>query len=354
MEAAYSKSRSPLLEQVRAAIRVRHYSVRTERAYIDWIVRFIHFHGRRHPAQMGETEVGAFLSHLAVERSVAASTQNQALNALSFLYKVVLERPLGNLQGVVRAKRPERLPTVLTTDEVARLLHGIDGPHWLPACLMYGSGLRLMESVRLRVKDLDFEHRALFVRHGKGGKDRVVTLPDELEIPLKRHLQLVRLPYERDLAAGCGDVWLPFALARKYPTAGRQWAWQYVFPASRRSTDPRSGIERRHHIDESALQRAVRLAVLKAGIEKPASCHTLPLLRDPPAGARHGHPHRPGTVGPYGHPHDPDLHPRTQARRRGGAQSARGRAQSPGSPRRDLNQATAPVSASISATGTAR
>jgi integron integrase len=164
---------------------------------------------------------------------------------------------------------------VLTTDEIARLLHCIDGMHWLPTCMMYGSGLRLMEAARLRVKDLDFDHRAVFVRHGKGGKDRVVTLPDELIQPLKRHLQSVRLLHERDLAAGFGDVWLPHALARKYPDAGRQWTWQYVFPASRRSVDPRTGIERRHHFDESALQRAVKAAIRKAGIEKPASCHTL-------------------------------------------------------------------------------
>jgi integron integrase len=267
--------RSPFLEQVRAAIRVRHYSMRTEHSYIAWIVRFIRFHGNRHPSEMGATEVAAFLNHLAVARDVAASTQNQALNALNFMYRWVLNRPLGGLAGVVRAKRPERLPTVLTTDEVAALLKAMDNDHWLVACLMYGSGLRLMEAVRLRVKDLDFDHRALLVRGGKGGKDRVVTLPDELAVPLKRQLQRVRQHHEQDLAAGHGEVHLPHALARKYPNAGRQWSWQYVFPARARSVDPRAGVERRHHVDEGAVQKAVKTAIRKAGIEKPASCHTL-------------------------------------------------------------------------------
>jgi integron integrase len=266
---------SPFLEQVRAAIRLRHYSIRTERTYLGWIVRFIRFHKLRHPRDMGEAEVVAFLSYLAVEQHVAASTQNQALNALVFLYKAVLERPLGDMQDAVRAKRPQRLPVVLTPEEVGRILRRIDNSHWLPACLMYGSGLRLMETVRLRVKDLDFYHRAILVREGKGGKDRVVTLPDELIVPLKRQLQAVKLVHGKDLDDGFGEVYLPEALARKYSTAARDWAWQYVFPARRRSVDPRSGQERRHHIDESALQKAVKHAVRKAGIEKPASCHTL-------------------------------------------------------------------------------
>jgi integron integrase len=224
---------------------------------------------------MGESEVIAFLTHLAVAQGVAASTQNQALNALNFLYRVVLGRPLGDLQGVVRAKQPQRLPLVLTRNEVASLLRQVDRNHWLPVCLMYGSGLRLMETLRLRVKDLDFPHRAIFVRDGKGGKDRVVTLPDELLLPLKRHLQSVKLTHEKDLGDGFGAVFLPHALARKYPSAGKEWAWQYVFPAHRRSRDPRSGREGRHHIDESSVQRAVKHAVRKAGIDKPASCHTL-------------------------------------------------------------------------------
>jgi integron integrase len=249
--------------------------MRTEKSYVAWIVRYIRFNGNRHPTEMAEAEVASFLSHLAVARDVAASTQNQALNALTFLYRAVLGRPLGHIGGVVRAKRPERLPTVLNTDEIAAFLRAIDIDYWLIACLMYGSGLRLMEAVRVRVKDLDFEHRAVIVRGGKGGKDRVVTLPDELIVPLRRQLQRSRLFHERDLAEGLGDVYLPNALARKYPGAGRQWHWQYVFPSRTRSVDPRGGIERRHHVAEAAVQKAVKLALRKAGIEKPASCHTL-------------------------------------------------------------------------------
>jgi integron integrase len=264
-----------LLEQVRAAIRVRHYSIRTEETYVHWIRRFILFHGKRHPREMGEAEVGAFLSHLAVEKRVSASTQNQALNAVAFLYKAVLDRPLGDMVGLVRAKKSQHLPVVLTLDEVARVLRCIGGVHWLIACLQYGSGLRLMESVRLRVKDLDFEHRAVVVRNGKGGKDRVVTLPDELIVPLRRHLENRRTVFEKDKADGRGSVYLPYALERKYPNAPWEWGWQYVFAASHRSTDPRSGVERRHHVDESTVQRAVRIAMRAAGITRPASCHTL-------------------------------------------------------------------------------
>jgi integron integrase len=270
-----SSNRSPLLDEVRSEIRVRHYSIRTEQTYVGWIVRFIRFHDCRHPKEMGEAEVAAFLSALAVKHEVSASTQNQALNALLFLYGAVLERPLGDVRGVVRAKRAQRLPLVLTPEEVGSLLHSIDGAHWLPACLMYGSGLRLMETVRLRVKDLDFDHRAILVRDGKGRKDRVVTLPDEVIVPLKGQLEAVKLVHAKDLGDGFGEVTLPHALARKYPAAGRQSAWQYVFPARRRSIDPRSGCERRHHVDESAVQKAVKNAVRKAKIEKPASCHTL-------------------------------------------------------------------------------
>jgi len=267
--------KSPFLAQVRDALRVRHYSIRTEDAYVGWVKRFILFHGKRHPREMAEKEVGAFLTHLAVQGNVAAATQNQALNALVFLYKVVLDRPLQEIEGVVRAKKPQRLPVVLTVEEVRALLRHLSGPAWLAACLLYGSGLRLMEALRLRVKDLDFEHRAILVRDGKGAKDRVVTLPDGLIVPLRRHLEHVRLIHEKDVADGFGAVWLPFALARKYPNAPREWHWQYVFPASARSIDPRSGVERRHHLDESSIQKAVRAAVRKAEIAKPASCHTL-------------------------------------------------------------------------------
>ncbi|MCC7412605.1 MAG: integron integrase [Gammaproteobacteria bacterium] len=264
-----------LLDQVRAAIRVRHYSIRTEQAYVQWIRRFILFHGKRHPLDMGEEQVAAFLTHLAVAGEVAASTQNQALNALVFLYRIVLDRPLGEMTHVVRARKPQRLPVVLTLEEVAGMLRHIDGVHWLIACLQYGSGLRLLESVRLRVKDLDFDHRALLVRDGKGAKDRVVTLPDELIVPLHRHLENRKTLFEKDLAMGCGSVYLPYALARKYPNAACAWGWQYVFVSSKYSPDPRSGVRRRHHADESSVQRAVRIAMRKAGIVKPASCHTL-------------------------------------------------------------------------------
>jgi integron integrase len=232
------KQESRFLERVRAATRVRHYSIRTERSYVGWIVRFIRFHNYRHPEEMREPQVAAFLNYLAVERNVAAPTQNQALNALLFLYKAVLDRPLGDMGGLVRAKHSEHLPVVLTTDEVRRILRRLDSVYWLPACLMYGSGLRLMETVRLRVKDFDFDHRAIVVREGKGRRDRVVTLPDELVVPLKRQLQAARFFHEKDLGDGYGRVYLPHALARKYPSAASKWSWQYAFPARRRSTRP--------------------------------------------------------------------------------------------------------------------
>jgi integron integrase len=267
---------SPFLQKVADAIRVRHYSIRTEQAYIDWTKRFILFHGKRHPEGMGGEEVAAFLTYLAVQRNVAASTQNQALNALVFLYREVLQQPLPEqTKGIVHAKRPKRLPVVLTTDEVARLLSRLNGVQWLVGCLLYGSGLRLIESVRLRVMDLDFDRRAIFVRNGKGAKDRVVTLADELILPLQRHLEGVKTLFERDIAEGFGCVYLPHALARKYPNACRQWKWQYLFPSTRRSLDPRSGVERRHHLDSSSVQKAVATAVRRAGIQKKASCHTL-------------------------------------------------------------------------------
>jgi len=270
-----SEGSSPFLRSLREAIRVRHFSIRTEEAYVHWIKRFILFHGKRHPTQMGEPEVAAFLTHLAVEGQVASATQNQALNALVFLYRKVLDRPLGACTGIVRAKHLPRVPVVLTATEVASVLQKLKGVYWLIGCLQYGSGLRLLESVRLRVKDLDFDHRAVLVRDGKGGKDRVVTLPDELVVPLERHLGNRRTLFERDCSEGLGTVFLPHALARKYPNAEAEWAWQYVFVADRASLDPRSGKRRRHHIDESAVQKAVRAALRQSGVHKPASCHTL-------------------------------------------------------------------------------
>ena len=266
---------SPFLDSVRAQIRIRHYSIRTEKAYVDWVKRFILFHGKRHPRDLNEKDVAAFLSHLAVDLHVSPATQNQALNALVFLYRAVIERPLAEVPGIVRAKRERKIPTVLSQDEVGRLLGRLKGNRWLVGCLLYGSGLRLMETVRLRVKDIDVEHRALFVRSAKGGKDRVVTLPDELVEPLERHLANRRTLFDRDLAADVGTVFLPYALERKYPRANAAWGWQYVFPSTKLGRDPRSGTVRRHHMDESGVQRAVRAAARGAGIEKPVSCHTL-------------------------------------------------------------------------------
>ena len=264
-----------LLDQVRAKIRLKHYSIRTEQAYVDWIRRYILFHGKRHPQEMGKPEVEQFLSHLAVERNVAASTQNQALSAILFLYKEVLEKNIGWLDDVERAKRPARLPVVLTAAEVRAVLAHLEGRHRLMANLLYGAGLRLMECVRLRVKDLDFEYRQITVRDGKGQKDRLTMLPDALAGPLRTHLADVKILHEQDLQEGFGNVYLPFALERKYPNAGQEWGWQYVFPASQRSIDPRSNIERRHHLDEQTLQRAFKSAVRASGITKPASCHSL-------------------------------------------------------------------------------
>jgi integron integrase len=266
---------SPFLNQVRDAIRVRHYSIRTEEAYLTWVKRYINFHRKRHPRDMGEQEVVEFLTYLAVQRNVSPSTQNQALNALVFLYKAVLDRPLGKIHGAVRAKKKQKLPVVLTPAEIGRLLNNLNGVYWLIGCLLYGSGLRLMECLRLRVMNLDFGHRCVFVMNGKGGKDRVVTLPDDLIIPLQRHLANRKTLHERDLAEGYGTVYLPYALERKYPNASSEWAWQYVFPSVRRSIDPRSDIERRHHLDEKNVQRTIKKAIRDAGIEKPASCHSL-------------------------------------------------------------------------------
>ena len=270
-----SSRSSPFLRQVREAIRLRHYSIRTEHAYLGWIRRFILFHGKRHPREMGDEEVVRFLSYLALQRNVSPNTQNQALNALNFLYRVVLDQPLGELSGMARARKRRKLPVVLSREEVRAVLREMDGDYWLPACLLYGSGLRLMECLRLRVMNLDFQHRAIYVINGKGAKDRVVVLPDELLVPLQRHLELVKNLHARDLADGYGAVYLPHALARKYPDAPSSWAWQYVFPARGRSVDPRSNVVRRHHLAEQGLQRAVKRAMRRAGIEKPASCHTL-------------------------------------------------------------------------------
>jgi len=264
-----------LMDQVTASIRRLHYSRRTEESYRHWIRRFIFFHGKRHPLELGEAHVTAFLSHLATDRNVAASTQNQALSALLFLYKEVLGRELAWLDGLVRAKRPVRAPVVLTREEVARLLSAMHGQAGLAARLLYGTGMRLLECLRLRVKDVDFGYRQVVVRDGKGGKDRVTLLPGSLVPHLERQLERARALHAHDLARGHGEVHLPHALARKYPDAGRQWIWQYVFPSKGLSADPEDGVIRRHHIDESVVQRAMRDAVRETRIAKPAHPHTL-------------------------------------------------------------------------------
>ena len=265
---------SQLLEQVRSHIRMLHYSIRTEEAYLKWIREFIIFHHKRHPSEMGATEISTFLSYLARERKIAASTQNQALSALLFLYREVLNQELAWVTDVVRAKRPQRLPVVFTKEEARAMLACLHNEKWLMASLLYGSGLRLMECVRLRVKDVDFTLCQITVRDGKGAKDRVTILPVSLVEPLQRQLERAKALHEIDLREGFGRVHLPFALARKYPNAERDWGWQYVFPSSRRSLDPRTGREQRHHIAETALQKAVKGAIRQAGIIKPGSCHT--------------------------------------------------------------------------------
>ncbi len=264
-----------LLERVHEIIRRKHYSIRTEQAYVDWIKRFILFHDKRHPKDLGATEVEAFLTHLAVDRDVSASTQNQAQSALLFLYREVLGIELSWLDAVARAKTPTKLPVVLTVDEVTRILDRLTGTHRLIGRLMYGTGLRILEALRLRVKDVEFERGEILVRDGKGLKDRVTVLPRGLMRPLHVHLKDVAVMHRQDLDDGFGAVWLPFALARKYPAAPREWPWQYVFPAGRRSMDPRSGVVRRHHVGDQAFQRAMRQAVRDAHIHKPATPHTL-------------------------------------------------------------------------------
>jgi len=269
------RSEPRLLDQLRDRIRLRHYSIRTEEAYSEWVRRFVIFHGRRHPRELGQAEVEAFLTHLAVGGRVAASTQNQAKSALLFLYKEVLGSELPWLSGIQSAKRPQRLPVVLTRAETRTLLAQTGGTSGLILRLLYGTGMRILEGLRLRVKDVDFERREILVRDGKGARDRVTMLPEQLALPLRVHLVRVKQLHEADLRAGFGDVHLPYALARKYPKAGREWAWQYVFPAQGRTVDPRSGVKRRHHASEVSVQRAMRAALRAAGIVKPATPHTL-------------------------------------------------------------------------------
>jgi integron integrase len=263
-----------LLDQMRDTLRLKHYSFRTEESYVGWARRYIIFHNKRHPAEMGTPEIQAFLAHLATTGNVAASTQNQAASAILFLYNEVLHKEIEPL-AVPRAKRPERLPAVLTRAEALQLIAALSGVHKLAAQLLYGSGLRLLECLRLRVKDIDFDYRTLTVREGKGEKDRIVPMPAAVIPDLRRHLERVRLLHEEDLAAGFGDVYLPYALAVKYPSASREFIWQYLFPAPRRSLDPRSSTPRRHHLDPSGLQRAVKEATHKMDLQKRVTCHTL-------------------------------------------------------------------------------
>ena len=264
-----------LLDQVRQAIRTRHYSYMTEKAYVHWIKRFIFFHNKRHPQEMAEAEIAQFLSSLASDGRVSASTQNQAFNALLFLYKEVLGKKIGLIDGVVRAKRPQRLPVVLTKEEVKKVIEQMNGLPRLMAILLYGGGLRLMECCHLRVKDIDYSRNEIVIRAGKGDKDRHTMLPAAIKESLVRHMEANRCQHQEDLKKDLGRVALPNALERKYPNAGREWAWQWVFPAPHHYTDRNTGEKRRHHLHESVLQKAVKEAVRKAGIPKPASPHTL-------------------------------------------------------------------------------
>jgi integron integrase len=270
-----SSAKPKLLDQVRLAIRTRHYSPKTEESYVHWIKRFIFFHNKRHPAEMAEAEIARFLSTLATEAKVSGSTQNQALNAVLFLYHQVLGKEIGYVNGVVRAKKAPRLPVVLTRGEVQNLLQHLSGPEKLMATLLYGAGLRLMECCRLRVKDIDFSKNQIVVRGGKGDKDRYTMLPAAIKGPLANHLDSRKRKHQVDVQNNLGRVVLPNALDRKYVNAGREWAWQWVFPATRYYVDPLTGQQYRHHLHESVLQKAVREAVRNAGIAKPATCHLL-------------------------------------------------------------------------------
>ena len=268
-------SASKLLDQVRTSARLRHFSLRTEKAYLQHIKRFILFHGKRHPRELCETHIRDYLSDLATKKNVSASTQNVALAALLFLYRDVLKLTLNRIEEVERARVSRRLPVVLSKAEVMAVLNGLDGVPYLAAALMYGSGLRLMECLRLRVKDLDFSYNQITVRSGKGDKDRVTPMPAKAKEALRQQLLQAKLLHQQDLQAGYGSVHLPYALTRKLPQAAREWAWQYVFPAPRRSRDPRTGAERRHHLHESVLQKAVGAAMRKTLIEKRGTCHSL-------------------------------------------------------------------------------
>ena len=274
-DAQDGKPEPRLLDRMREAIRLRHYSIRTEDTYVHWVRRFILFHGKRHPLELGAPEVTSFLTYLALERGVGASTQNQAKSALLFLYRVVLGTSLPWLDEIVAAKDTRRLPVVLTPAETRSLLLELNGTMGLVASLLYGTGMRLLEGLRLRVKDVGFERREILVRDGKGGKDRVTVLPENLVLPLQDQLARGKVRHDRDLAEGFGDVWLPDALGMKFPRAPRAWGWQWVFPSATLSVDPRTGVQRRHHLNEASVQKAVSGAARRAGIVKPCSPHVL-------------------------------------------------------------------------------
>lgn len=263
-----------LLDQLRELLKKKHYSYKTEQSYVQWVKRYISFNNKRHPKDMGEQEITQFLSHLAVKENVSASTQNQALCAIVFLYRHVLNKELGKFSKIVRAKRPKRLPVVLTRKEVKEILENISGASWLVVSLLYGSGLRLNECLKLRVKDVDFAHNQIIIRSGKGEKERRTFLPNNVITSLRQHLIKVKEIHERDLEAGYGKVYLPYTIERKYPDPAKEWDWQYIFTANSISTDPRTGIRRRHHLGEWAVQRAIRYAKLKIGITKSISAHT--------------------------------------------------------------------------------
>ncbi|MFN0117659.1 MAG: integron integrase [Elusimicrobiota bacterium] len=264
-----------LFDQIRDLMRAKHYSFSTEQTYIDWSKRFILFHQKKHPNDMGTLEVKQFLTHLAVSLNVSASTQNQALNALVFLYKHVLKKPFGELKDVPRANRPTRLPTVLTQSEIKLILNGLTGTPYLMVALLYGTGMRLMELLRLRIKDINFESHQIIIRDGKGEKDRITVLPGNLQEVLTKHIQRVRILHQKDLQTGLGKVSLPYALERKYPSLNKEWGWQYVFPSQSISNDPRSNILKRHHVHPSALQKIFHRAIRLTSINKHAGPHTL-------------------------------------------------------------------------------
>ncbi|MGD8795276.1 MAG: integron integrase [Thiohalophilus sp.] len=276
MDDSARKNNSPrLLDQVRDVLRREHYSVSTEKNYTQWIKRCIYFNNKRHPAGLGAEEIETYLSYLAREKHVSPSTQNQALNAILFLYKKVLKVDLPWMENIVRAKRKKYLPVVFNRDEVRALLAQFDGTKWLIFSMIYGCGMRVMECLRLRIKDIDFHYKEITIRDGKGNKDRVTVLPDKLIEPLKLHLDKAKELHEYDLKCGYGCVYLPYALERKYPNACREWGWQYVFPSKNISKDPRTGIYRRHHLDQKNIQRRMKQAIRNAGIIKPGSVHTL-------------------------------------------------------------------------------